>query len=164
MNRGMLRLLTCLLLCTAIAIAQNKPQPDPDKARIVVSDIQNFWRAFDQSTEATRAEVMQREYLDRGTVGLKDFVRLRISSADNLANRINRAPRYYASIRDSTLRIETLEPRIRASFRALKEMYPKAVFRRSILSSKNSWRIVATRRNLGSLNHPRGDFGVFPVF
>jgi len=67
----MTRLLPCLLLCGVIVFAQDRPQPDPDKARIVVTDIQNFWRAYDQSTEATRAEVMQREYLDLGSAGLQ---------------------------------------------------------------------------------------------
>src|SRR5215470_17212395 len=41
---------------------------DPDKAQIITTDIDNFWRAYDlaakETTLAKKTEIYQREYLD----------------------------------------------------------------------------------------------------
>jgi hypothetical protein len=101
---------------------------DPDAAKLITSDIQNFWRAYDQATPKTLAEVLERDYLRPGSPGLKDFTRSRIQDADALAKAISAHPKYYASIRESTLRVPAMEKRIRASFYALKHLHPDAVF------------------------------------
>lgn len=101
---------------------------DPDAARLITTDIDNFWRAYDQATPKNLAEVLERDYLKPGSPGLRDFVRLRISSAERLAETISAHPKYYASIRDSTKRVATMEKRIRAGFYALKHLHAEAVF------------------------------------
>ena len=66
---------------------------DPATVKFVTSDIVNFWRAYDlaakESDKAKRVAIMQAEYLDKGSPGLKDFLRLRIKSADDLVNAID---------------------------------------------------------------------------
>lgn len=133
----MRRLLISLLICSSIISvslgqasqpAANEPSPDPDKARIVTSDIANFWRAYDMAKPENQLEVFKREYLDKGSIGLQDFVKLRISSGEALVKNINAHPKYYASIRESTMRIESFRPQIRAAFYALKNLYEDAVF------------------------------------
>ena len=101
---------------------------DPDAAKLITTDIENFWRAYDKATPKDLSEVLERDYLKPGSPGLKDFLRLRITDADTLARTINAFPKYYASIRESTLRVPAMEKRIRASFYALKHLYPDAVF------------------------------------
>lgn len=101
---------------------------DPDAARLITTDIENFWRAYDKATPENLAEVLDRDYLKPGSPGLKDFQRLRIKDADTLAQTIHTYPKYYSSIRESTLGIRAMEKRIRASFYALKYLYPDAVF------------------------------------
>ncbi len=105
---------------------------EPEKAKFITSDIDNFWRAFDlaekENNREAKVAVFQREYLDKGSPGLKDFVQLRIKSARNLVETIERRPKYYASIRQSTLRVAKMERKIRSSFKKLKELYPEAVF------------------------------------
>lgn len=125
----------CVLLCSSALGAQEQEtgtNRDPDQARLVTSDIDNFWRAYDLASRepdrARRVAIFQSEYLDRGSPGLRDFVRLRIKSAEDLVAAIERLPRYYASIRPSTLRVGEMEEKIRASFRRFKELYPDAVF------------------------------------
>lgn len=113
---------------TSISQMTDKPSPDPDDARIVTSDIQNFWRAYDLAKPENQLEVFKREYLDKGSIGLQDFVKLRITSAEALIKNINAHPKYYASIRESTLKIESFRPRIRAAFYAMKYLYEDAVF------------------------------------
>ena len=71
---------------------------------------------------------MNKLYLDKGTPGLEDFVKLRIESAERLAKTVRTVPEYYASIRASTKRIPEMEPQIRVAFKALEEIYPEAVY------------------------------------
>ncbi|MDQ4121575.1 MAG: hypothetical protein M3209_09030 [Acidobacteriota bacterium] len=121
-----------LLSICCIAGQTIQPNPDPDKARFITSDIDNFWRAFDlaakEADREKRIEIFQREYLDKGSIGLKDFLRLRIKSAKTLTETVEKLPRFFASIRASTLRIKEMEKQMRQSFRKFKKIYPEAVF------------------------------------
>ena len=102
---------------------------DPEKAALVTSDIPAFWKVFDQLDNTKHPEVLlNTEYFNAGSVGLQDFVESRIRSAEDLLASIRSSHKYYESARDSTLRIASMEPGIRASFRRLKELYPDAVF------------------------------------
>jgi hypothetical protein len=75
-----------------------------------------------------RVAIFQAEYLDKGSPGLKDFLRLRIKSAETLVGTIDRMPKYYASIRPQTLQVHRMEKRLRAAFKKFKSIYPEAVF------------------------------------
>ncbi len=100
---------------------------DPDAARIVTSDIPNFWRAYDGATLLDAADRFQRIYLDPGSAALPEFYLTGRSLAAAVASR----PRFYASIRASTLALDTdrsMADSIRAAFRHLKARYPDAVF------------------------------------
>jgi hypothetical protein len=105
---------------------------DPNKVRFVTTDIDNFWRAFDlaakETDRAKKIEIYQTEYLDKGSAGLRDFLRMRIKSAKDLVEIIERLSRFYASTRPSTLRAQRMEKQMRASFRKFKRIYPNAVF------------------------------------
>ena len=109
-----------------------KPNRDPEKVKFVTSDIDNFWRAFDLAVKETdkekKIEIFQREYLDKGSIGLTDFLRLRIKSAKTLTETVEKLPRFFASIRPSTLRVKEMEKQMRQSFRKFKKIYPQAVF------------------------------------
>ncbi|HEX9928367.1 MAG TPA: hypothetical protein VGB02_07535 [Pyrinomonadaceae bacterium] len=98
----------------------------------MTSDTDNFWRAFDLAAKETalekKIEIFQRQYLDKGSIGLKDFLRLRIKSAKTLTETVEKLPRFFASIRPSTLRVKEMEKQMRQSFRKFKKIYPEAVF------------------------------------
>lgn len=100
----------------------------PDSARIVTSDIDRFWAAFDRAGPAFDSAVFHDHYLAGGSQGLADFTGLRIVSAGRLAATIRRVPGYYAAARPATLRISELEPQIRRAFHKLAELHPDAVF------------------------------------
>lgn len=124
-----------VVFCSLPVFAQGTaPQVnrDPDKVRFVTSDIDNFWRAYDlaaKETDRTRKiAVFQSEYLDKGSVGLQDFIRLRIKSAENLVATIERLPRYFVSIRPGTLRVAAMEKLLRENFWRFKTLYADAVF------------------------------------
>ena len=130
-----LQITFCSLLCAVAMLGQpdrKEVNADPDKARFVTSDIHNFWRAFDlaskEADQAKRIAIYQAEYLDKGSPGLQDFLRLRIGSAKNLVETVDALPRFYASVRPQTLRVAEMEKKVRRSFRKFKELYPEAVF------------------------------------
>jgi hypothetical protein len=104
------------------------PSSNPDDALLVTSDITNFWRAYDQFGRDGQLAIFQKEYFDKGSYGLREFMRLRIRSTDNLTGTMRVRPKYYASIRESTLKVESMKDGIMASFHKLKALYPQAVF------------------------------------
>ena len=101
---------------------------DPSAARIVTEDIPRFWIAFDAMTSAGDTMPLRTEYLDRGTTGLKDFTNARWKSAKTLAAMVWPIRTYYASIRQNTLTVQTMEPSLRRAFQMLDTMYDGAVF------------------------------------
>ena len=114
------------------ADARAKLNRNPDRAKFVTSDLDNFLRAYAlasrASTDAEKIAIYQREYLDKGSPGLKDFVDARIKSAANLVHAIDTHPKYYASVGSVIPQIAPMEPAMRASFRKLKKLYSDAVF------------------------------------
>ena len=134
--KQVISLIVSSLFISAAAFAQSSGQlnRDPKTVKFVTSDIGNFWRAYDlaakekEKEKAERVQIFQTEYLDKGSPGLKDFVSLRIKSARNLVAVIDQMPKYYASIRPSTLSVAKMEKRMRTAFRKFKSLYPDAVF------------------------------------
>lgn len=104
---------------------------NPDDVRLVTSDIENFWRAYDMSEgKATnkKIEIYEKEYLAKGSIGLKDFVEMHIQDAEKLVNAIEAMPKYYTSIRESSIRVLEMTDRIRDYMHAWKDLYTEAVF------------------------------------
>jgi hypothetical protein len=105
--------------------------PDaPSGARFVTDDITNFWRAYDAGASVN---AFQREYLDRASLGLRDFAVSRNVTAASLAQMVARYPRYFADIRQTTLRLAgsdgaTVLGRIRTDYDKVESLYPAAVF------------------------------------
>lgn len=126
------RILLLLPALAAAAVGQTpQPNPDPERARLVTSDIPAFWRVFDKATLQNAADLFQRDYIDPGSAGLHDFLKARIQNGRALAATVASRPHYYAAIRDSTLSVDgdtAVKDAIRASFRRLKEIYRDAVF------------------------------------
>ncbi|HEX6280246.1 MAG TPA: DUF2268 domain-containing putative Zn-dependent protease [Pyrinomonadaceae bacterium] len=117
--------LLLLLFCISAYAQANR---DPNAAKLVTSDIDLFWKAYDKATPTTDLYVYRDEYLKMGSPGLKMFDQLRINGSCNLAEAINNAPRYYKALREPSSKVASYEPKIRASFRKLQELYPDSVF------------------------------------
>jgi hypothetical protein len=117
-----------LLFISLNIFAQRATNTDPETAKIVTSDIDLFWKAFDKAAPGNGPAVFRDEYLEKGSVGLQDFTKLRIGKAENLAGTVKAIPKYYEALREPSLKIASYENRIRTSFRKLKEIYPESVF------------------------------------
>jgi hypothetical protein len=120
--------LSVLVAAIGAAPAPGTPNGDPDAAELVFSDLDLFWKAFDDAKPGNRAEVLRAEYLEKGSVGLKEFLRVRIRNAENLAATIDKHPKYYAALRDPSRKAAAHKDAIGASFHKLKELYEPAVF------------------------------------
>jgi hypothetical protein len=84
-------------VCAVLALVTCSVSPgiaqathDPNAARLVTSDIANFWRAYDRaqlaSTDEARVDVYHDLYIRPGSPGLHDFVRTRLSSGYGLVD------------------------------------------------------------------------------
>ena len=116
------------LAATMVDSLAAAPHTDPDSAALITSDIRLFWQAIDGAPRDSLAEILQREYLDRGSVGVRDFIPSRIFSAEDLAACVRDRRARYDSVRAANLDVARAEPAIRAAFRRLKAIYPAAVF------------------------------------
>lgn len=102
---------------------------DPDRARIVTSDIDRFWAVYDRAaTAADPAALYDTEYLETGSAGLHGFINRRIGSGANLHAATQKYARYYQAMRPNTLRVKDMEGEIRASLRKFKTLYNDATF------------------------------------
>ena len=98
---------------------------------LVTSDIENFWRAFDLAESSDRKyhpEIYQQEYFDQGTIGLQDFITLRIESADSLAETVEKHGKYYRSVRLITNRLDEITKTVGEKSLKFASYYPKAIF------------------------------------
>lgn len=104
---------------------------DPNRSAFITSDIPRFWRAYDLAMKAPQdkwAEILQREYFDRGSEGMKDWVRVRSADAKGLAKYIAENPKFYAAIRPATLNIAPQRTKTLEAFKKFKSLYPAAQF------------------------------------
>lgn len=101
---------------------------NPDDVKVVTSDIDNFWGAYNEATPSNDSIVFRDAYLEKGSPGLKEFARLKIANPSYFAMRVWNRSRYYASIRSSTMAIRAMENQIRGNLLKLKDLYPDALF------------------------------------
>lgn len=94
----------------------------------VTSDIDNFWRAFDQITTTTDS-IQQADYLNclfiaPGSPGLKALMAVRDYTPRTYLAAINHYPRFWRSIRQNTLKAPVFAQEIAAEVGKLKQLYP----------------------------------------
>ena len=117
--------------CDASQAAYVKERGDPANARFITSDIERFWRAYDKAMSAPveeRAAILQHDYIDPGTAGVKGFAASGRLNAKTLAQRIESHQAFFKAIRPLTLAVEQQRPATIAAFRKLKEIYSSATF------------------------------------
>lgn len=120
---------TCFLLLLVLEIpvahSQNK---NPEKIKLITSDLDNFWEAYDKSLPDYKSNVFDQYYIKKGSPGLKGFMKGRIGNAENLSASINMRPQYYASLREICSKVSTFERPIKSYLVKMKEFYPDAIF------------------------------------
>ena len=110
------------------SFAQNKFSDNPDSARFVTKDIDNFWNAFADFERDSTINNFGSKYIDIGTEGVKGFTPYRIQSAQHLFSVVKQRKADYEKVKDNTLRVKEKEKQCRSTFYALKYLYPQAKF------------------------------------
>ena len=102
--------------------------PAQDVQKVITSDIDNFWIAYDSIQTTTdslkQLNFIQTLYIDKGTKGLKAFMVLRNYNAKLWVALINRYPKFWNSIRPNTLTVKSYAAEIEKSIARFKELYP----------------------------------------
>jgi hypothetical protein len=103
---------------------------DPAKVRFVTEDIHHFWTAYDKAQKDTAhyKAIFLQYYFTPASQGMQDYMAAKVSSIDAFLTHIRSAPQFYAAIRKNTLQADVFKPRFVASFKALKDIYPDALF------------------------------------
>jgi hypothetical protein len=103
---------------------------DPLKAKLVTTDIKNFWKAYDlaQKDTANRLKIYKQYYVDQGSLGLQDYFAYKVIHMKNFVKGHDKKPKFYAAIRKNTFTVDKQKPQMTASFVKLKELYPQAKF------------------------------------
>jgi hypothetical protein len=107
------------------AFGQGNFTTEPANAVFIKTDIANFWKAFDKIETEKNPFV---DYLDKGTIGLKDFVPYRIESASNLLKTVKRRKEDYLILRSRSDSLNKFDSIITTHYRTFKSIYPEAIF------------------------------------
>lgn len=105
--------IACLLAAAPYAAAQ-----------LITSDVALFYRVYDAAHGKPSAAVLQRDYLDAGTQGLREFIPYRIKSAQFLEEQIASRPANYEQARNCTSAFPALEQRVPQLIGRITALYP----------------------------------------
>lgn len=102
---------------------------DPASAELAVSDVTNFWSAYDAYLKGNRS-AFQSQYLDKASPGLIDFIRVRSLTATSVAQMIDAYPRYFAAMRTTHAALinGTMSQQVRANYATMMALYPGTVY------------------------------------
>ncbi|MEM7369822.1 MAG: DUF2268 domain-containing putative Zn-dependent protease [Bacteroidota bacterium] len=101
-------------------------QAERVKAEISTIDLDHFWEAYDSlATSTDSVATIQRLYLDRGSDGLKQFLKARNFTAAEYIKLIRRYPTFWPSIRPNTLAVKDQIAEIQSVFQEYARIYPK---------------------------------------
>lgn len=101
------------------------PQPGPV---IAIDDVALFYRLYESSGGRPTAAQIQRDYIDRGSPGLRTFLAARQTTADRIAEAIAERPAVYADARRCMALLPRVRARADAALRTLRDLYPAARF------------------------------------
>ena len=102
----------------------------PENVKFETSDIDNFWDAYERvSADTANAHQIYKEYyFDKGSIGLQSYYFSKIKSIESFVYVHNIRKKYYASIKENTLRAKEMKSSFQNSFSKLEDLYPQATF------------------------------------
>ena len=112
------------------SIKEESLNANPSKAKFITEDVHRFWKAYDKATADTVnfKAIFKKEYFEKASKGMSYYMSAKVSSIDYFIKHIQSAPKFYKSIRTSTLNIDNKKKDFTTSFKKLKNLYPDAKF------------------------------------
>jgi len=115
------------VLCAAAFLAP-RAAAVASQPEVRTSDVELFYRVYDAAHGAPDAQTLQRDYLDAGSDGVRQFIAHRIRSADALAKTVAENPGVYEQARACAALLPKVRGRLAAVFRKLAAIDPAARF------------------------------------
>ena len=127
-QRLMIGALVCAAIsgatCSAGATASNSA-PGPV---IHIEDVDRFYQVYDAAGGHPTAEQLQHDYIDPGSEGLHQFVKLRNISGTRIADNLAKRPEVYSNARRCMAVLPHVRERVAAALEKLRALYPQAKF------------------------------------
>jgi hypothetical protein len=95
---------------------------------IHIEDVELFFQVYDAASGRPTAEQLQRDYIDRGSDGLRQFAKVRNITGARIAATLAKEPGIYAQAKTCTDALPEVRERVAKALRTLGEMYPEAKF------------------------------------
>lgn len=100
-----------------------------DEIKIVHSDVDNFWIAYDSIQKTTdtikKQEFLKKYFLDKASLGQKKMFELRNYSPEEYLDVIEKYPNFWSSLRKNTLNFESHDSEVLKGISKLKAAYPE---------------------------------------
>lgn len=100
-----------------------------NSSKIITSDIDNFWVAYDsiQTTDiaSKKIDFINKLYIEKGSIGLQTFMKLRNYSDKHYIKLIENYPRFWNSIRPNTLTVKTKTEELVKAVERFRRLYSK---------------------------------------
>ncbi len=111
-----------------ISILGCKQESKKSDSKIIISDIENFWAAYDKVI-STKDTLQQEQYLkeffiDKGTSGQKAMIDARGYSTKEYLFAINNFPKFWTSIRQNTFGAKKYDKELKNAIDKLEQIYP----------------------------------------
>ncbi|HTF29979.1 MAG TPA: hypothetical protein VK625_14100 [Flavitalea sp.] len=114
--------------CLVLILSLTSYSQDRSFTSVYTSDVDNFWIAFDSIITSDDKEkqlsFIRTLYIEKGTQGLKAFIKERDYTAEEYISLINKYPRFWKSVRANTLMIKSQFPRIEKGIEKFRDLYP----------------------------------------
>ncbi len=95
---------------------------------VITEDIPNFWIAYDQIIKTKdslkQIELIQTQYINKGTEGLKEIMRVKRYTPASYIKAINSYPLFWNSVRNNTLKANIFASNIERGIEKLRKIYP----------------------------------------
>lgn len=153
------------LLSSCGALKKQRAHRRPEKARVITSDVDHFWEAFDRDRGRNQAINYQTLYINRASPGLKRFIRLRIGNANQLTRAIYENRELYEAVQNYKLQPDSVQTALAPYLRRLKAIYPGAIFPDIYLmiGANNSAGTISGKGLLIGLERLPGQYALYPV-
>lgn len=95
---------------------------------IEIDDVYRFYKIYEAAGGRPTAEVLQHDYLDNGSPGLRIFAERRRITGERIAQAIAARPEIYANAKRCVETLPRVRQRLAAALRELARLYPEAQF------------------------------------
>ena len=102
---------------------------EPSQVKLIYDDVAHFLRAMERFSDSEdRARILQQEYLDKASPGLKEYLREKDIKVGDFVKALRKRPAAYASLRELPKQLRSQEKKIREAFEGLKKLIPNTAF------------------------------------